>query len=268
MKPMIRSAWRQFHLNLIILIAAVICFQPSSLYGSNLDQSRSHYQNVLETFVKADGNSVDYTALKKEPENLMEYLESTRAISQEEFDGWSEDEQKAFLINVYNAETLKLIIEHYPVKSIRNIGWFTLGPWNKKIIPLLGEKVSLNHIEHTLLRRKYEDPNIHFALVCASLGCPSLKKEPFTGPNLDKQLEEQRQIFLSDKTKNFINQKNKIIHLSPIFKWFGRDFIRESGSVVNFMKEYFPKEQVLDANLESFEIEYTDYDWSLNDVKA
>jgi Protein of unknown function, DUF547 len=239
---------------LLITILAVF-IAPSQAFSSSTEL----YKNVLSLYVK-DG-FVDYSRLKSSPGDLNDYLAQSTMVTRKEFDNWTRDEQLAFLVNLYNARTLRLVIEHYPVKSIRDIGG-AKGPWEEPIVHLFGEIITLNALEG-LIRNNYNDPRAHFALVCAAKGCPPLLGEPYSAENLNNQLESQTQKFLADPAKNSIDVKNKIIWLSPIFKWYMSDFSRTAGSVQNFMKPYY-----LNSSVEEFKIEYTYYDWSLNDSSA
>ena len=137
------------------------------------DQSHSRFDRVLKKFVK-DG-LVDYAGLKANPGELRRYLDELSTPSEMDFGRWMEKEQLAFLINLYNATTLRLIVDHYPVKSIKDIGNLWKGPWDQPVVRLFGRKVTLNTIEHDILRKNYEEPRIHFALVCAARGCPPLR---------------------------------------------------------------------------------------------
>ena len=222
------------------------------------DFSNEVYANVLSIYVE-DG-LVDYSGLKADPEDLNNYLSQTSSVSKETFDGWAESEQLAFLINLYNTQTLDLIIQNYPVKSIKDIAKKSGGPWEQPVVNLFGDKITLNALEHEIIRKNYPEPRIHFALVCAAMGCPVLIDKPYTASALDDQLEEQTKLFLMDKEKNSIDVKKKTLMLSPIFDWFKQDFIAKSGSVIEFVNPYFDNQ----AN-KKFKIKYTHYDWSLND---
>ncbi len=171
---------------------------------------------------------------------------------------FTEKEKIAFLINVYNFYTIDLIVQNLPLKNgIRDIA----EPWDKKFIKLFGVKVSLNHIEHQLLRKKYFEPRIHFALVCASKGCPELSDMPFTALNLDKKLNNAGKRFLQDTTKNRI--EGKTLYLSQIFEWYGSDFnAMHNGGY----REYVGK--VLGIPVETYSIKFLPYDWSLNEAKC
>src|SRR4029434_9265868 len=129
----------------------------------------------------------------------------------------------AFWINAYNAFTLRLILDHYPIASIRRIGWLPGAAFRERFIPmqgLKGETISLDDIENGTLRSAFREPRIHFALVCAARSCPPLRREAYRGADLDRQLDDQARIFLRDATKNRVDAATRTLYLSSIFKWF------------------------------------------------
>jgi hypothetical protein len=250
-------------MKLLCVLAALFC--PAWFAAAaEFDHSHAALDRVLKQRVK--GERVDYAGLKADPKDLDAWLKSARALSEAEFKSWTEPQQLAFLINLYNAATLKLIIDHYPLKSIKDIGSIFKGPWKQEVVPLLGQTVTLDHLEHGVLRKDYNEPRLHFAIVCAAKGCPPLRAEAFVAGKLNEQLEEQGRIFLGAKDKNRFDAASRTLHLSPIFKWFSEDFEAKSGSVTKFVLPYFSPEvqkQIQDAK--SVNVRYTDYDWSLND---
>ena len=205
---------------------------------------------------------MDYAGLKADPAQLNGYLGQLAAVKESDFNKWSEEQQLAMLINLYNAATLKLIIDHYPVKSIKDIGGLFKKPWDIESLTLFGKPTTLDHVEHGLLRKKYDEPRIHFAIVCAAKGCPALRPGAYTAAQLDAQLNEQGEKFLRDSSKNRIDASNKTIYLSKIFKWFEEDFTK-NGSLTDFVKPYFTRAGSKGLN-DSFKVKHTDYDWSLN----
>jgi hypothetical protein len=219
--------------------------------------------------VRYDGFAADRAALKA-------YLDSLSAVSAAQFGGWSKPQQMAFLINAYNAFTVELILTRYPdLKSIRDLGTLLQSPWKKRWVPLLGKTMTLDEIEHDTLRARgrYDDPRIHFAVNCASIGCPMLREEAFVPERLDIQLDEQAQRFMSDKSRNrFAAGKAEV---SKIFDWYGEDFRlghRGITSLENFLARY--AEALADgaedrARLKSgpVTVSFLDYDWKLNQVR-
>ncbi len=233
-----------------------------STAASPLDHSHAAFTEVLQAQVK--GAKVDYAGIKKSPAKLNAYLDSLANVKKFEYDKWSNDDKMAFLINLYNAATLKLIIDHHPVKSIKDIGSVIKGPWKQKVVRLWGNKVTLDHVEHDLLRPTFNDPRVHFAVNCASIGCPDLLNEAFQASKLDAQLDKQTRTFLADSSRNRLDAKNKTLYLSSIFTWFEKDFVKKSGSVENFVAPYFNDNDSAVIQRGGLKIKNTDYDWNLN----
>ncbi len=230
---------------------------------SGFDHAHTLFAGVLQKHVK-DGR-VSYKDLKSAPEILNNYLDQMAAVQESEFQKWTGAKQLAFLINLYNASTLKLIIEHYPLRSIKDIGNILKGPWDQPCVRLFGQSVTLNHLEHNIIRKKYRDPRIHFALVCAAKGCPPLRDEPYVSERIEEQFQDQGRRFLGSPQKNSVDITRKLVYLSPIFDWFEKDFTEKSGSVLSFVQPYFPSDQSRALLKGNYGIKFTDYDWTLND---
>ncbi len=241
------------------------------------------WNNLVNKNVIAINNGhsteVDYTAMQAQRDELNTYLASLSAVTVTEFNQFEKPKQLAFLINAYNAWTVNLILTKYPkIKSIKDLGNFFSSPWSKDFVPLLGETRSLNNIEHDLIRGavddlgkpKYNDPRIHFAVNCASIGCPALRAEAYTADKLDKQLEEQTNLFLSDSTRNIV--KGKKLSVSSIFKWYEEDFeqgFRNTNNLSEFMVLYnealkLTPTQIKLLKNEDMKIKFLDYNWDLN----
>lgn len=204
--------------------------------------------------------AVDYVAFKND-KRFDEYLtQLSRTHPQAIRD---EKERLAFWINVYNAFTIKLINDHYPVKSIREIKHGDTGPWDIVWIEIGGTKYSLNHIEHEIIRKEFDEPRIHMALVCAAKSCPPLRAEAYTGSMLDRQLDENSAAFLHDTTKNRYDAASGILSLSELFNWYGTDFIRTYGSAEKFVLTMMHREEVKPKG-----VRYLPYDWSLNEQRS
>lgn len=232
---------------------------------ADFDHSHAVLTAVLQSSVKSE--RVNYTALKKNPDALGNYLATLAAVPEKTFNSWNKDQRLAFLINLYNAATIKLVMDHYPVKSIKDIGSFFKGPWDQPVVHVFGQTVTLNHIEHDIIRANYSEPRAHFALVCASIGCPPLRAEAFDAAKLNEQLDDQGRVFFGTKAKNRVDAKGGVLYLSPIFKWFKSDFTGKSGTVEKFVAPFFndaDKTAILSGKLS---IQFTDYDWSLNQQK-
>ena len=213
---------------------------------------------VLSAYVH-DG-LVDYAGLKANRATLDTYLTTAGEVPVNTFQQWNKDTQLAFLINVYNATTLQLIIDHYPVKSIKSIGSVFKSPWSQDSVTLFGKKISLDTLEHKIIRKNYVEPRIHFALVCAAMGCPPLRDEAFRGETLNAQLDNQTRTFLQTTEKNRVDHDKKSLHLSPIFKWYREDFEKSDRSLQAYVAPYLASE----VSLEGYDLSFTDYDWDLN----
>ncbi len=219
------------------------------------------FDGLLKKYVK--GAFVDYNGLKSESKEFQKYLD---LLSQNPPNKktWSSNEQLAYWINAYNAFTLKLIIDNYPISSIRDLHPTLYVPlvntvWHKKFFKIGGEPTNLDEIEHSILRTEFNEPRIHFAINCASFSCPPLRAEAFVPEKIDQQLNEQAVKFINDKDRNVITS-DKIV-ISKIFSWFTKDFTKK-GSLIDFLNQY----SKVKINKEA-EIDYMDYDWNLNDAK-
>ncbi|MDX1570150.1 MAG: DUF547 domain-containing protein [Xanthomonadales bacterium] len=254
----------------LLLGAAVEVAEPAfdhryADWGAFLD-------SVVEVTPDGTRSSVDYARAARLQDTLKDILARWSAVSRDNFDGWSNDQQLAFLINAYNAWTIALILTEYPdLESIKDLGSLFSSPWKQRFVPLFDRTVSLDHIEHDLIRGEFDDPRIHFAVNCASCGCPALRTEPYRPTRLDEQLSEARDRFLADRTRNRLRAGTKTAEISPIFKWYGEDFEARSGSVRSYLAEHgraladTAEERDLLAS-GTYRIRYTDYDWQLNDV--
>jgi hypothetical protein len=224
-------------------------------------------------------SQVRYAGFTADRSALKAYLASLSAVSRPIFDSWSKPAQMAFLINAYNAFTVELILTKYPdLGSIKDLGSLFSSPWKPKWIPLLGVQMSLDDIEHGLLRERgrYDDPRIHFAVNCASVGCPMLREEAFTGDRLEAQLEQQTRRFLADRTRNRWNPRRARLEVSKIFDWYGDDF-RQGHRGIRSLPAFFAAHADLladgadeRARVRSAEVDigFLDYDWALNDARG
>lgn len=220
---------------------------------------------------------VDYAAFQRQESQLDSYLAELSAVPLETYMGWKKPVQLAFLINAYNAFTVKLILSKYPdLKSIKDLGSFFSSPWKKKFFTLLGTPRSLDEIEHAMIRQKgtFDDPRIHAAVVCASIGCPGLRNEAFVANKIDAQLEDSMRRFLADQSRNRYNATEDRLEVSKIFDWYGDDFAgyREHESVAEFLGDYVKqlsddvavRERIIAGEIN---LEFLDYDWRLNDYR-
>ncbi len=241
--------------------------------------------DALKTCVN-DKGMVDYAQLKAHSAKLDAFLKSVADLDRKSYDSWNEAAKIAFWLDAYNACTLKAIIGHYPIQSsffgglryprnsIRQIG----GVWDKLEFTVMGKGMTLDGIEHSVLRKEFSEPRIHMALVCAAMGCPPLRNEPYTGERLDEQLNDQARRFLANSAKFRIDEAAGKVYLSSIFKWFGEDFVKKCGveqgygdhsrserAALHFIAGFLDKKEAEFLARGDFKVEYLDYDWSLNE---
>lgn len=213
----------------------------------------SIFNSLLQAHVSDDG-IVDYKSFKADKAKLdtyISYLEKTTPDN-----SWSENKQKAFWINAYNAYTIKLILENYPLKSIIDIKKGGKTAWKIPFAKVGGKTYTLDHIEHEILRKKLFDPKIHVGVNCASGSCPKLGNIAFTEDNVDRELTKLMKAFINDSSRNKIDKKK--VQISEIFNWFKADFTKK-GSVIDYLNTYSNTEIKSNAK-----ISYKKYDWSLN----
>jgi hypothetical protein len=246
------------------------------------DHTHAAWDALLKKHVKyvQNGNAsrVDYAGLSRDHALLKAVLDEDQKVTKAEFDAWTKPQQQAFLINAYNAFTIEKILTRYPdIKSIRDFGSF-LNPsaaWKDKFFTLFGQPSYLDFIEHETLRKDgvYDDPRVHVAVVCASIGCPMLRDEAFTADKLDAQLEDGMRRFLSDRNRNRYNPQTRKLEVSKIFDWYGKDFEKGHKGYAS-VKATFAKYADLLADApadreavrsQKAEVGFLDYDWSLND---
>lgn len=262
---------KQILLSLLLLVFA----SPfAAAQKPAFDHDHAALTQVLAKHMR--GDRVDYKALSKDRGTLDRYLSQLEAVKPAEFKGWTRDQKFAFWINAYNGYTLQLVVEKYPLDSIKDIGGlFSAGPWERRFIdlqhlaPSLGKKqLNLETIEHKILRPDFKDPRVHAAVNCASVGCPPLRKEAFVASRLDEQLAEQTKIWLGDAARNSFNPKTKRAKVSKIFDWFAEDFGKKDKKVLAWIAEHGPQETVgWLKDTSGVKLSYTSYDWDLNETK-
>ncbi len=246
------------HLGMVLIAFGLA---PLPLKASAFDHSI--FDAVLKTHVK-DG-LVRYAALKSEP-RLDVYLAKLAAAKPEALSGRAE--QIAFWINAYNAYTLKLIVDHHPVASIRDIPHAGAeSVWDLPVARVAGATYSLNAIEHEILRGQYKEPLIHYAVVCAAVSCPTLRAEAFTGDCLYEQIGEQARSFLA--SHNRFDGKTRRAQLSQIFQWFAVDFGGDAPAVLAALAPFAPEavSKSLAQGSAGWTVVYLDYDWALNEAR-
>jgi hypothetical protein len=249
----------------------------SGLAQAQFDHGHAAWAALLKKHVQwlpdNKQSRVDYAAFKADRVALKMVLDAMSAVPKAEFDSWSQEQRMAFLINAYNAFTVELILSKYPdLKSIKDLGSFVQSAWRKKFFTLLGEPRHLDWIEHEQLRPLYNDPRVHTAVNCASIGCPALRNEAFTAAKLDAQLDDGMARFLGDRTRNRVNGGQ--LEVNAIFKWFKEDFEKghQGFSKVEDVFAKFavqlsdkPEEQARLRD-KTLPVTHLDYDWSLNVV--
>ena len=272
----------------ILLAAACLALAPLA-EAATFDHAHAAWDALLRKHVKlVDGgraSQVRYADFARDRPALKAYLAQVAQVSEAQFRAWSKTEQMAFLINAYNAHTVELILTRYPdLQSIRDLGNIVFNsPWKKRFFTLFGRESTLDQIEHEMLRKPgvYDEPRVHYAVNCASVGCPMLREEAFVAARLDAQLEEQARRFLSDRRRNRFNAQTGSLEVSEIFKWFKEDWssgyrgIGQAGPV-NSREQYFARYADLLADRPEHRklvaegrapISHLDYDWSLNDAR-
>jgi hypothetical protein len=212
------------------------------------------FDKLLENNITEDG-VVNYKGIMKERATLDAYIAYIKVTSPEE--KWSDDKTKAFYINVYNAYTILLILDNYPLKSIMKISKRGKDAWHQKFVVVGGETFSLNDIEHQILRKKYSDPRIHVGVNCASFSCPPIANFAFTEANVETELERLMKKFINDPARNRITSKK--ITLSKVFEWYKGDFTK-NGSLVTYINGYTEVELT-----KKTKVRYLEYNWNLNE---
>ena len=228
--------------------------EETAMTELNLATSVHDYENLtkfLQSYVSATGR-VDYKQIIANSAQLNLIVEEFKRFHPNV--EWTRNQRLCYWINAYNIFTIKLIVDNYPTTSITSI---TSKPWDIKFVTLGTQIYSLNQLENEIIRKRFNEPRIHFALNCASESCPILLNTAFTPKNIESKLTHQTKLFLNDKSKNRLNNRDKI-YISKIFDWYKEDFIQASGSVIKFINQYS------DLKLEAPQILYTQYSWELN----
>jgi Protein of unknown function, DUF547 len=268
-----------------LLSVTLLALLPLSALAQ-FDQTHAAWTALLKKHVVVIGegkaSQVRYEAFAKDRPALKSYLDTLSKVPEAEFKAWSKPQQMAFLINVYNAFTIEKILTRYPdLKSIRDFGSVFGNPWKDKFFILFGKEAFLDQIEHEMLRAKgvYAEPRVHFAVNCASVGCPMLREEAYVADRLDAQLEEQTVRFLSDHSRNRYDRQSGQLEVSKIFDWFKEDWqsgykgIAAGGQPITSREQFFARYAKLlidkpDGEAKVVEqkagITFLDYDWSLN----
>lgn len=261
------------------LVAVALAALLSSAQA--FDQNHAAWSELLKKHVTLiDGGKasrMNYGAMAQDRAKLKAYLDSLSQVSAAEYNGWKKDDQLAFLINAYNAFTVEKILTRYPnLKSIRDFGTVIGNPWKDKFFTLLGREQTLDGVEHDTIRKPgvFDEPRIHFAVNCASIGCPMLREEAFVGEKLEQQLEQQTTRFLSDRSRNRLD--GEILEVSKIFDWYKKDFTSGYKGIKSVEQFLAKHANLLTDNGEGqarvreskARVRFLDYDWALNDTKT
>jgi len=260
----------------LILILALLW---APLGQAAFDHGHAAWDVLLKkhVIVSASGvaSAVRYSGMQAERPRLKSYLDSLSAVTPEEYRHWTKPRQLAFLINAYNAFTVELILTRYPdLASIKDLGSLLQSPWKKRFFRLLGETRSLDELEHEMIRAPgtFDDPRIHFAVVCASIGCPMLRNEAFTAERLESQLDDAQERFLSDRDRNRFEAGSGTLKVSRIFDWYRKDFeLGHKG--FDSLEAVFARyaDRLADGSdprtrirAGDYRLDFLPYDWALN----
>lgn len=258
----------------LLLAFALLASAPSMAQA--FDHGHAAFSRVLARHVAwnaaGTATTVDYAALQRDREGLDAYLQRLAAVTEADYRRWDTPRRQAFLVNAYNAATLQLILGRYPnLRSIKELGSLLQSPWKRRFVTLLGRQRSLDEIEHQLLRgaADYREPRIHFAVNCASIGCPALRPEAYRADRLEAQLADQTRRFLSDRSRNRFVAGTATLEASKIFDWYAADFDRHAGGVPAFLARHagtlaLPPAMANRLREGRLPLRYLDYDWQLN----
>jgi len=253
--------------------ALVLLLVTGPVWG--FDQSHQQWSQLLGQAVHWNGthteSAVDYDYFLAHQRELDTYLSSLSEVNRQTFDSWSDALQLAFLINAYNAFTIKLILSRYPgLDSIKELGGLFRSAWKQEFFTLFGEEHHLDYIEHEMIRPRYRDPRIHFALNCAARSCPPLLPEAFTEDNLERLFEQNINRFLGNRNLNSYDPGSRTLFISKLFDWYGEDFkVAPYGSVTGFLQRHagaLGDNESMQRRLQQGKqrFGYMPYDWSLN----
>ena len=276
----------EWRMRLCIVILALMAATAAPAQG--FDHEHKAWSGLLKKHVVLIGggmaSQVSYAGIAADRAALTSYLATLSRVTRQEFDGWSKARQMAFLINAYNAHIVEKVLMRYPdIRSIWDFGKVFGNPFKDRFFSLLGREASLDQIEHETLRKPgaYDEPRVHFAVNCASIGCPMLREEAYVAERLDAQLEEQTRRFLSDRSRNRYDPAGRRLEVSRIFDWYREDWTRgyrgfdgKSPPVQSpgqFLARYADvlatgsEHQQLVRELKA-DLRFLEYDWALNDA--
>lgn len=257
------STWRN-----VAVAALLIAPAPATATAQGATGIHAPFDSLLRAHVRE--GLVDYDAFQRSPP-FARYLAAIAVMQPESL---GRDDQLAFWINAYNAYTIAQVNAHAERKSIRNInrrfgGVGPSGAWSEPMAVVGGRRYTLDQIEHERIRPVYREPRVHFALVCAALGCPPLRSEAYAASTLNAQLDDQGRRFVGGSpTKNRVDPNSRTAWLSPIFRWYGEDFGRDTGEMLKYLARFAASDHERTALLSgSLRVRWTEYDWTLNSAK-
>lgn len=268
----------------LALPLTVVAFAPpaTAQRSPGFDHRHAVWDALLRQHVvlAPDGNASNlrYAAMRAQHSALKTYLDGLSAVPAAAFEAWTSDQQLAFLINAYNAFTVELVLSRYPdLKSIKDLGGLLQSPWKKTFFRLLGKDRSLDDIEHGLIRAPgaFDDPRIHMAVVCASVGCPMLRNEAYVADRLGGQLDDGLRRFLSDRSRNRFDAATGTLSVSRIFDWYRKDFEQGHKGIASLQTVFAGHAEALASSVPAqsdiragrYRLAFLDYDWALNDAR-
>lgn len=265
MIELIECPYCSFHMKILLFFLVLIFAGCETLKPENPHTepvNHSSFDGFLKKYIDGKGY-VSYREALKDSSSLRNYIRFLEENPPNEIK-WSEEERLAYWINLYNSATVLLVLRNYPLESIKDIGAslqipFVNTPWQIEFLNIEGKAYDLDNIEHDIIRKQFDEPRIHFALVCGAVSCPKLRNEAYVAKKLDSQLDEQAREFLRDSSKNTISRDK--VALSKLFRWYQGDFTKQ-GSLTDYLNNY--SEVQIDPDTE---INYLDYNWRLNDIK-
>lgn len=249
-------------------IALLLAGRAAPAACPDVDPAHGAWTRLLAAHV--DDGRVDYEGIARAGRDALDaYLATLEGVCRATYDAWSREARIAFWLNVYNAAVVRLVLDEWPIDSVRDVGWLPGAAFRKPVLSMEGlgrRRMSLDDVEHDTLRHDpgLFDARMHFALVCGARSCPPLRAEAYRGADLGAQLDDQGRRFLRDVTKNRWDGASRTLFLSAIFRWFREDFERAAGSVPAFVARYLPPADAAAIEAGEVEVEHLDYDWALN----
>lgn len=249
-----------FYMPFWLFLSLISCGSNPSNQVKGEPITHELFDSLLSKYV-SEGGKVNYQGFQKDSTIFLKYL-NLLSNNPPNVERWNKEERMAYWLNAYNAFTIQLVLKNYPLKSIKDIGSaiqipFINTPWDIKFIKIGNETFDLNNIEHSILRKVFNEPRIHLAIVCASFSCPNLRNEAYTPEKLEVQLSEQARKFINDPSKNILEKEQ--VEISKIFSWFKSDFTK-NRTLIDFLNKFSEEKIAPKAK-----VSHMDYDWSLNE---